>query len=134
MEAWSPDLRLKSAAAGMPEEISPPVKPIESGSRAARGLKSGPPIDQNSKTLPSFKPVVPDPPPVAPPNDTHLAAGDATFQLLPMEDLSAQATIEQRAPAAAGNIEPTLTVTASETQGVAGPTDVTMAARPDGVT
>ena len=34
----------------------------------------------------------------------------------------------------ASDIEPTLTMMASETQGIAGPTDVTLVARPDGVT
>src|SRR5207244_13575906 len=39
----------------MPEEISPPVKTTVSGSAAARGLKTGPPIDQSSVTLHAFE-------------------------------------------------------------------------------
>src|SRR5690349_12297726 len=105
------------AAAGMPEEISTPVKPNVSGSMAARGLKAGPPIDQNSKTLPSFAAVVPESPAV-PPDDTQARASDATYQLPPA---GGQGTIEQQAPQQAGYVEQTLAVTSSDTRGVAGP-------------
>jgi len=40
----------------MPEKTPPPVKP-GNGSAAARGIKSGPPVDQNSETLHGFAPV-----------------------------------------------------------------------------
>src|SRR4029079_5816224 len=120
----------------MPDEMSPPVKPNTSSSGAARGIKSGPPIDQNSKTLPSFAPVAPDAlqassPQAASPQETHPHAADATIQV---PAGGGEATIDQQPRPKAGNGEPVVAAGAGDVTMVAAPHDATLATRPDGVT
>src|SRR5262245_56905614 len=62
----------------MPEETLPPVKRGD-GSSAARGIKSGPPIDHSSETLHGFDPVTTKP--AAPTVDeTNAQAGEPTLK------------------------------------------------------
>src|SRR5438067_11534777 len=107
MEVWFKTLRSKCAPTGMPEEISAPVKPNVSASSISRGIKTGPPIDQNSKTLHAFQPVVPESPAKAAPDETHQRAAEATYQLPPDGGLATTET-PLSASTQPNPIEPTL--------------------------